>query len=63
VSVLRIGLNEEVEILRRTRLRMKGNRISADDKIPNVVGVEGRQEFFEVVEHPERDPSSCTRRA
>ena len=33
------------------RLRLKRHRITSDDQIFNLLGVEDGQEFFEVVEH------------
>ena len=38
-------------------LGVERNSVPADDEIFNAVGVEDRQEFFEVVEHPGPVPS------
>jgi hypothetical protein len=51
------GIDAAVEVFRRSRLCMKGDRISADDEIFNAVRVEYGQEFFEVSEHPASIPS------
>jgi len=60
--VCRVGFDEKVHILCRARLRVEGNGIAANDKVFNAVGVEDRQEFFEVVEHRRLVPSWHKRR-
>ena len=52
-----IRFNEDLKVLGGTRLRMERNCVPADNQIHNAVGVEARQEFFEVVEHPGPVPS------
>jgi len=53
-----IGLNEQVNVLSRTRLCVERHGITSDDQVLNFLVVEDGQEFFEVVEHPVWIPSS-----
>ena len=46
-----VCLDKYVKVFGGARLRMKGDSVASDDQVLNVVGVEERQEFFEVVEH------------
>jgi len=50
LRVLRVRLDEQIEVFGRAGLRVKRNRVAVDHEIFNAVGVEDRQEFFEVVE-------------
>jgi hypothetical protein len=39
LTILRAATDKDVEVFRRSRLRMKRDRISADDEISNAVRV------------------------
>ena len=56
--VLRVGSHQNVNILRRSRLRVNRNRVSSHDKVLNAVLVQNGQEFFEVGVHRELRPSA-----
>ena len=51
-----VCFNEQVDILGGAGLRMKRDSLAAHNKIFNAVGVEGRQEVFEVLEHQSPSP-------
>ena len=57
LSVRSIRLYENVDVLGRPRLGVKGNGVAANDQILNAPSVEGGQEFFELVEHVAAVPS------
>jgi len=46
-----IGLDEDVEVFGRARLRVNGDGVGPDDKILNAALVQNGQEFFEVSVH------------
>jgi hypothetical protein len=57
LGVVGIWFDEEVNIVGRPWLRVKGDSVTTDNQILNFLGVEDGQEFFEVVEHRVPVPS------
>ena len=52
VRVLRVRLDEQIDVLREAGLCMIDNGIPADDQVPNAMGIEGGQKVFVILEHP-----------
>ena len=48
-AVLRRRFDEHIQVLGEARMTVEGQRVSTNDDRPNVVRVEGDEQFFEVV--------------
>ena len=50
-TVGQIGPDKQVNVFGKSRLGVVSDSVSADDQIPNAMGLEGGQEVFVILEH------------
>ena len=57
LSISGVRFYEEIEVLCKSGLRVKDYRVTANDQVPNAMGMEGGQKVFVVLVHPAESPN------
>jgi hypothetical protein len=57
LCVRQVCLYEKVDVLRKAGLRVKNDSVTANNQIPNAMGMEGGQKVFVVLVHPVLSPN------
>ena len=57
LRVYQVCFYEKIDVLGKTRLRVKGDGVTANNQVSNAMGMEGGQKVFVVLVHPAPSPS------
>jgi len=61
LRVYQVCFYEKIDVLGKTRLRVKGDGVTANNQVSNAMGMEGGQKVFVVLVHRARSPSLSAR--